>query len=544
MQEHFRLFLASLVITVVMLGFATMSSAQTSKGTIVGTVLDASGAAVAGATVSYSGTGPAGPVNGSATTDSTGHYSAAGIAVTSYTLTVQASGYQSQNRTATVGGGSTTTQNFALTSQSTTLAGTVTDSATTKPIAGATVTAGTASATTDANGAYSIAGVAPGTYTATATGTGYASQSASVTLSAGTTTTQNFALAPNPGTITGTVTNASNAAPIAGATVSYSGGSTTTNGSGSYTLSTVAEGSYTVTVSASGYTSQSRSVSVGPGATATQNFALSANPGTITGTVTDATTGLAISGATVSYSGGSTTSNGSGQYMLSNVAPGTYTVTAGASAYASQSQSVTVGAGQTVTANFGLRLAPLFSDGFESGTLSAWTSSTGLTVQTATVHAGTYAAEGSTINGTTYAVKHLSTTYSDLYYRTYFDIKSQSTGFTLMGDQTASGGGIIRLYISPQSQLVLWNDVTQLTTTGPTITLGTWHSVELHIVINGALSTTEVWLDGALVPAFSSTATPLGIMPVGQVQLGSQGSLQIYDVALDDVAVSTSRIGP
>lgn len=51
MQEHFRLFLASLVITVVMLGFATMSSAQTSKGTIVGTVLDASGAAVAGAEI-------------------------------------------------------------------------------------------------------------------------------------------------------------------------------------------------------------------------------------------------------------------------------------------------------------------------------------------------------------------------------------------------------------------------------------------------------------------------------------------------------------
>jgi hypothetical protein len=35
----------------------------------------------------------------------------------------------------------------------------------------------------------------------------------------------------------------------------------------------------------------------------------------------------------------------------------------------------------------------------------------------------------------------------------------------------------------------------------------------------------------------------LGLLPVGQIQLGSQASLQIYDVALDDVAVSTSRIG-
>jgi len=159
------------------------------------------------------------------------------------------------------------------------------------------------------------------------------------------------------------------------------------------------------------------------------------------------------------------------------------------------------------------------------------------------VHSGSYAAEGSTITGLTYAIKQLPTTYSDLYYRTYVNVKSQSSGFTLMADQTATGGGIIRLYLGTSHELVLWNDVTQLTTTGPTISLGAWHSIELHIVVNGALSTTEVWLDGALVPAFSSTMATLGILPVGQVQLGSQGTLQIYDVVFDDVAVSTSRIG-
>src|SRR6266851_3319947 len=594
------------------------------NGTLAGVVTDGgSGAAIAGATVSYSGAGPAGPMSGSTTTDATGHYSAAAIAVASYSMTAQAAGYQSESATATVGGGSTTTQNFALTAQVTQLSGTVTDASTSRPIAGATVSAGTSSAVTDANGAYTIAGLAPGTYTATATASGYTSQSASVTLTASTTTTQNFALAPNPGTITGTVTDAGTAAPISGATVSYSGGSTTTNSSGVYTLANVTEGSYSVTAGATGYVSQSRTVTVGPGATATQNFALTAQvtqlsgtvtdastsrpiagatvsagtssavtdangaytiaglaPGTytatatasgyasqsasvtltagatttqnfaltppngaITGTVTSAATGSAISGATVSYSGGSTTTNGTGQYTLSNVAPGTYSLTASASGYSSASQSVTVGSGQTATANFGLRLAPFFSDGFESGTTSNWTSSAGLTVQTATVHSGTYAAEGSTINGASYAIKQLTSTYAELYYRAYVDIKSQTTGFTMMADQTATGGGIIRLYIGSQHELVLWNDVTQLTTTGPTISLGAWHSIELHVIVNGALSTTEVWLDGALVPAFSSTMATLGILPVGQVQLGSQAPLQIYDVVLDDVALSTSRIG-
>src|SRR5438445_8391843 len=505
-------------------------------GTITGTVTDAGTAApIAGATVSYSG--------GSTTSDGSGAYTLANVAEGSYTVTASATGYASQSRTVTVGPGATATQNFALTGQTTRLSGTVTDASTGKPIAGATVSAGSGSAVTDAGGAYAISGLAPGTYTATASASGYASQSASVTLTAGSTTTQNFALAPNPGTITGTVTDAGTAAPIAGATVSYSGGSTTTDGSGAYTLANVAEGSSSVTAGATGYASQSRTVTVRPGATATQNFALTRPTGASPGTVTSAATGSPIGGATVSYSGGSTTTNGSGQYTLSNVAPGAYNVIASAAGYSSASQSATVGSGQTATANFALRLAPLFSDGFESGTLSNWTTSAGLTVQTATVHSGTYAAEGSTITGQTYTVKQLSSTYSNLYYLTYVNVKSQTTGFTLMADQTASGGGIIRIYLSPQHELVLWNDITQLTTTGPAISLGAWHSIELHVIVNATFSTTEVWLDGALVPAFSSTMATLGILPVGQVQLGSQAALQIYDVAFDDVAVSTSRIG-
>jgi hypothetical protein len=113
-----------------------------------------------------------------------------------------------------------------------------------------------------------------------------------------------------------------------------------------------------------------------------------------------------------------------------------------------------------------------------------------------------------------------------------------------MADQTATGGGIVRLYVNPQGQLVLWNDVTQLTTTGPTLSLGTWHSAELHVNTSGLILTTDVWLDGAAVPAFSTTSATLGLPAVGQVQLGSQAILQIYDVVFDDVAVSTSRTGP
>jgi hypothetical protein len=506
-------------------------------GTITGTVTDTANATpIAGATVSYSG--------GTATTDNTGSYTLTSVPEGTYTLTVSASGYQTQTQGVTVGPGATVTQNFALTAQTTTLTGTVTDASTAKTIAGATVSAGGSTATTNGSGVYTISGLAPGTYTATASANGYTAQSASVTVNSGATTTQNFALTPNPGTITGTVTNAANGSPVSGATVSYSGGSTTTDGTGTYSLTNVSEGTYPVTASGAGYQAQTQNVTVAPGATATQNFTLAAANGSITGTVTDASTGNPIAGAGVSYSGGSTTTNGSGQYTLSSVPPGSYGVTASAAGYSSTTQSVTVSSGAAATANFALWQAPFFGDGFESGGLSSWSSSSGLSIETSTVHAGSYAAEGSTINGTTYALKQLATTYSSIYYRTYFDLKSQTTGFTLMGLQGGNGTGIIRIYVDPQGHLVLWNDVTQLTTTGPVVSPGTWHSVELHVNINGALSTTQVWLDGANVPAFASTSAALGVLPVGQVQLGSQASVQIYDVVFDDVALSTNRTGP
>ena len=77
------------------------------------------------------------------------------------------------------------------------------------------------------------------------------------------------------GAISGKVTDSVSTAAISGATVAITGGaSTTTDTSGNYTLSSVAAGTYTVTASATGYTSGSASVSVTAGSTTTQNFAL------------------------------------------------------------------------------------------------------------------------------------------------------------------------------------------------------------------------------------------------------------------------------
>jgi phosphatidylinositol-3-phosphatase len=159
-----------------------------------------------------------------------------------------------------------------------------------------------------------------------------------------------------PGTITGQVTDSSTGAALAGATVSYSGGSTTTNSSGTYTLTSVAPGTYNVTASASGHSSVTSSASVTSGSTATLNFSLAptSGPGAISGRVTNISTGGAVSGATVSFSGGSTTADSNGNYSFSNVGPGTYSVTASHTGYFNVTNSVSVNSGSTATLNFQL----------------------------------------------------------------------------------------------------------------------------------------------------------------------------------------------
>jgi hypothetical protein len=90
------------------------------------------------------------------------------------------------------------------------------------------------------------------------------------------------------GNITGTVTSSSNSQPIAGAVVSTSNGSTTTDSQGHYTL-TLPVGTYDLTVSAFGFNTKTvNGVVVTDGGTTTQNVALDPAPSvTLSGTVKD-----------------------------------------------------------------------------------------------------------------------------------------------------------------------------------------------------------------------------------------------------------------
>ena len=187
---------------------------------------------------------------------------------------------------------------------------------------------------------------------------------------------------------------------------------------------------------------------------------------------------------------------------------------------------------------------PLFGDGFETGDMSSWTATSGLVVESGDMRSGTYAAEGSTASGSTFARKTLPSTYTDAYARVAFEVKSQGSQVTLLRlrDTPTGNGGY--LYLTAGGKLGFRSDALTTGTTSSVAPGAGWHALELHLHVNGTSSVVEVWLDGTFVSDISSTAIDLGTAPMGILQIGDTAPSGTWDVVFDDAGFGTSRLGP
>jgi YD repeat-containing protein len=166
------------------------------------------------------------------------------------------------------------------------ITGTVTRSSDGTAVSGASVQALVSnavqgSATTAADGTYTIGNLYPGSYDVRVTASGYGTTIlAGNNVGAGTPTTINVSLGL-PGTVSGKITQSDGVTAFVGATITAlqgteTSGTATSDSSGNYSISTLAAGSYSTQVSASGYKTQTQSgVSVSSGNTTTVNFSLS-----------------------------------------------------------------------------------------------------------------------------------------------------------------------------------------------------------------------------------------------------------------------------
>ena len=187
----------------------------------------------------------------------------------------------------------------------------------------------------------------------------------------------------------------------------------------------------------------------------------------------------------------------------------------------------------------------MFSDGFESGSMSQWTTFTGMSVQSQVVSDGSDAAEAVATGSSAYAYKQLSQSWPSLYYSTRFDIVSQMSGSAyLLRLRTATKGAIAAVFVSSSGKLGMRNDVTAVTTTSTTsVSRGAWHTLELYGNVNGASGQVSVWLDGSPVTQLTG-AQSLGTSPIGYLQLGDTSIANQFDTVFDDVQADPLFIQP
>lgn len=302
---------------------------------VSGRVLDGAGAAVAGVTLTVTGS-----ASTTTATDAAGNYTITGLAGGgSYTVTPSKTGYRFSptSRSYASLAANQTSQDYTAT-YGISIGGTVQDGAG-AGMSGVTVTlsgGAAAATTTDASGNYSFAGLTPGTtyvvspsktyYTFTPTQRTLASPNSDVAA-------MNFTGALATYTISGHVRLGG--AGLSGVTVTLSGSqsaTTTTAADGSYSFSVQAGGTYTVTPSKTNYTFAPGSLTYNA-ISANQSgadFNATAVTYSITGRVTTSS-GSPVAGVTIAYSGsafGSAVTDASGYYTISGQQPGgNYTLT-------------------------------------------------------------------------------------------------------------------------------------------------------------------------------------------------------------------------
>jgi hypothetical protein len=250
------------------------------------------------------------------------------LASGTYTVTVTASNGCTGTASATIGASTPVT---VTTSVVNTTCGLNNGSATANPSGGS----GYTYAWSNGGNTQTISNLAPGTYTVTVTATGNCTATATATVAAST-----------PITVTTSVVNTTCGLNNGSATANPSGGSGYTyawsNGGNTQTISNLASGTYTVTVTASNGCTGTASATVG-----------ASNPITVTTSVLNTTCGLNNGSATANPSGGSgytyAWSNGGNTQTISNLASGTYTVTVTASNGCTGTASATIGASTPVT---------------------------------------------------------------------------------------------------------------------------------------------------------------------------------------------------
>ncbi|MFC7370131.1 beta strand repeat-containing protein [Fictibacillus iocasae] len=561
---------------------ATVNINVTASGGVAGQVTNSSnGQPISGALVQLRTTG--GVLVSQTNSDVNGNYGFANIAPGTYNVVVSAATFVTGTVGTSIVSGQTTTTNVALAPVPGTINGTVTSTGG-GAISGAVVRlidtfgAVVATASTNASGAYSFASVTPGTYSVNVSASGFQSGSQSVILDNAETETVNFVLSPTPGTISGTVTSTTGA-PIPGAFVEVLNvndqvvATATASAGGTYTINSLAPGTYRVRFSATNFGTVIIGATVTAGATTTVNAQLPPNPGSLSGTVTDSQTGAVLVGASVRVvdSQGTTVAtrvtNASGTYFVASLQPGSYTVIFGQDGYASQTIGAIITSGVTTTVNAALRREAGILNGtvttvtgtaipnanvqvFQNNTLIAatTTNSSGF-YEINNLAPGVYIVDAS---AATFVTQQLGATINDLQ-TTVLNFQLEGSPGTLTGTVRSSGGALL-----PGTAITVTNNLGQIVANAVTDSFGSYTIGGLlagNYVVTASLSSFQTGINGAIITQGGTTVSDFTLSPspvsitgtITNAQTGtpiSGANVQVRVLDINGVVIATASSNP
>jgi hypothetical protein len=301
----------------------------------------ATGPPLAGATLAIAGR--------NALSTSTGSFTITAIPAGTHSLTISRTGYYTKVMAGIVVSANRSGVVLYLTPVPTySMSGTV-RRGTGPALPGATLTIAGKTVLSSSTGTFSITGIPAGTQTLVISKPGYVTKSSTGSIGANQSGLV-FYLVPCY-TMSGTVRSGSaTGAVLAGASVSIAGKTAVTGSYGTFSIAAIPVGSYTLTISKSGYLTRTVTGYAVNGNQSGLNFYLSLTPSyTMSGTVrSGSATGPALAGATVSIAAKTALTSSTGTFAISGIAPGSYTLTISKSGFTTRTI-----AGYPVNANQG-----------------------------------------------------------------------------------------------------------------------------------------------------------------------------------------------
>jgi hypothetical protein len=179
----------------------------------------------------------------------------------------------------------------------------------------------------------------------------------------------------------------------------------------------------------------------------------------------------------------------------------------------------------------------VFTDTFESGTLSKWAVRTRATVQTAFVHAGSYAVRLTAAGSPSFARANLPGTEPSVRIQLWVNVRARPpSGAVILARAQGVSTPLVRLLLNANGSLAYSNEVAKVWRSSSVVLPSAgWHLVELDVTV-GTAGHVRVLLDGVVVNGLDRTEN-LGTAGVQKLQIGDQVTGRRYDFVIDDVTV-------